>query len=865
MAPQDCEVPPPAPTHSSAEDYRSVIDDLTIEIKRLKDELKRYRQSGPSPLRSEKLFELKVHSLPAWKKRELEATLREFASGLETTSNPNASSSPRKKSSRNTSRMYSGSQSGSKQASSSSESQRRPVDSAYASMSTGHASAGTSQGRHSGRSRVKYSEQKVENYLKEIPEGLYPRHITMSEKQKKKLVVRRLEQLFTGKPNSKQRAKHYEVSPMSVPVSENQEPAREARILPSLATNKKGGSRDNGESTSNSNGDQTSLSGSGNGNGNGSGNGPNNSSPPTIPPPEQRPTRPRDLDPDRPQNPSENIEYLRHLGIAPPDIQRTEVGNGKAATLSPDADGWVYLNLLCNLAQLHIFNVTPSFIRAAVSEKSSKFQLSADGRKIRWRGGTEGTKFSSDSSGDNSCNSKSPDDSSSPNDGGSGNNKFDGEQGWATAHKRSKSKTSGIKTSSGPSAARQTSKTGPQTSSEEAAAASFQYKPLFFKHRTSNEQTSEDTGSSPESREESYFTGSGWDASHSMSSTRRKRRADGAIIYYSGAPFCTDLSGDPGHHQQSSSPRVEGSSSLIQEEPADTVDQGIEEVFPAVPRRTLSGSSLPYRPLSLPRQDLLEAVGAMGGGTSDLGTDMVVGEDGESDGDADEMACEFPWSRSPQAARVPRPLESTGLGGVLPDDHFLVTVSTKRAREEGEFDDVTNPEARFNSMVEQLGRLHTALPPQGYYYPVLPSRSPTKDIEYLSGRIKRLKPTSLPPPAIFFPPFSTDDSSCCAEELESSEADDERVTSSEEAASRRVHPHHQSDLLSLEDSKVSSEPAAEDDTGDAMLVDGESSETSRAGKAVAGAVAGSRSSFATAGGGPSGFSSSKEESDDSSD
>src|SRR5690349_15516782 len=73
-----------------------------------------------------------------------------------------------------------------------------------------------------------------------------------------------------------------------------------------------------------------------------------------------------------------------------------------------DADGWVYLNLLCNLAQLHIINVTPAFIRAAVSEKSTKFQLSPDGQKIRWRGGTHGTRFSSDS-GNNSSKERSSD------------------------------------------------------------------------------------------------------------------------------------------------------------------------------------------------------------------------------------------------------------------------------------------------------------------------------------------------------------------------------------------------------------------------------------------------------------------------
>ncbi|CAI4220030.1 unnamed protein product [Parascedosporium putredinis] len=486
---------------SSAGDYRSVIDDLTIEIQRLKDELKKYKHSGPSPLKSEKLFELKIHGLPAWKKRELEVTLREFTSNLEV-SNTNETSSARKKSSRSSRR------SGSKQPSSSSESYLRPVDSAYASMSTGHTSAGTS-GRHSSRSRPKYSEQKVENYLKEIPSGLYPRHISMSEKQKKKLVRR-----WDG--------------------------------IQLVATH--------------------------------------NSTP------EQRPTRPRDLDPDRAQNPSENIEYLRHLGIAPPDIQHTEVGLDKEASLSPDAEGWVYLNLLYNLAQLHIYNVTLSFTRAAVSEKSSMFQMSADGCKIRWRGGTEGT---------------------SPTNLSSNDRRIGGEDGVAS--RGPKSKLSEGKTSSDPSAARR-SRFGAH--SPQTAADSFQYKPLFVKNRSPNEQTSEDTGSSRGSRDESYFTGSPWAGSGSGSSLRRKRRVDGAIIYYSGAPFCTDLAGDPG--TTLSSPLCE-----------DPIAEEYLEEAP-IPHRTLSGSSLAYRPFSISRQDLLESRPA--DASSDLGMDMLDGENdlGES-------------------------------------------------------------------------------------------------------------------------------------------------------------------------------------------------------------------------------------------
>lgn len=170
---------------SSADDYRSVIDDLTIEIQRLKEELKKYKQLGPDMLRKEKLFEVKVHGLTNRKKRELEATLRDFTASLQ--GSPDTSSTQKKnKLSRHVTRdhTYPASGSMSKHASSSSGSNFRPTDSAYASMSTGANSSGTSLGRPSASSRAKSSEQKVENYLRDIPEGLYPRHMIMTEDRK---------------------------------------------------------------------------------------------------------------------------------------------------------------------------------------------------------------------------------------------------------------------------------------------------------------------------------------------------------------------------------------------------------------------------------------------------------------------------------------------------------------------------------------------------------------------------------------------------------------------------------------------------------------------------------------------------------
>ena len=92
---------------------------------------------------------------------------------------------------------------------------------------------------------------------------------------------------------------------------------------------------------------------------------------------DQRPTRPLDLDLDRAQVSADNIEYIKHLGQSSPLA---------GAETSDKNEGWVYLNLLINMAQLHTLNVTPEFVKRAVAELSTKFELAADGQRLRWKG-----------------------------------------------------------------------------------------------------------------------------------------------------------------------------------------------------------------------------------------------------------------------------------------------------------------------------------------------------------------------------------------------------------------------------------------------------------------------------------------------
>ncbi|PON20243.1 frequency clock protein [Trichoderma gamsii] len=766
---------------SSADDYRSVIDDLTMEIQKLKEDLKRYKQRGPDVLRKDKLFEIKIHGLPKMEKRELEATLREFITTLG--DSPDTSSLQRnKKSSRHASRarMYSGtgSKSQSKHASLPSGSHTQPIDSAYASMSTGACSSGTSLNRPQGGSQFKSNEQKVENYLRNIPEGLYPRLISMTNKQKKKLVVRRLERIFTGKIGSRYGRRSQLCQPPAVSTapsaqatavdpsperpmvqepkpnvnanpSANLNPApetmREARTLlqehQSRHTGKNNNSQDMG-SASNSNEDQ--IEPEGNGNGSGSGNGSRrNPSLRMPPPPEQRPTRPRDLDPDRAQIPSENMEYIRRLVLVPPESTATPLERPND-DVHPDEVGWVYLNLLCNIAQLHIMNVTPDFVRNAVVDLSAKFQLSPDGRKIRWRGGRDGTKSSSDSSGDLSQWSPETDDTE--------NTKGD-------HHKRKKTGRSDYNPS----------KPGPQVS---ASSENFHYKPLFHHQKSPNEQSSkkESTLSFFGSTEESNTDSCG--QSGSGASNRRKHRRNGTIIYYSGAPFCTDLSGDPGD--------ISPTTYTLSGDRERLVPQ-MQFVRP-MPFRPGSWSSMNRRPLSDTNLDL----GSMSKKDVNDGAGMpeLVTESGD---ESSEFSMEFPWSDAQQILEV-HPLESCGLGGVLPEDHFMVMVTTRRSKIDAYVNQRSGGQHKLrkettDNITNGLATMSTSSPRPSVDRLLAMDNLSTIKIDYLSGCTRRLEPVPLPPPAIFFPPLSADSWS-----EDGFGSDDDEFTPSEEFLELKSKP-----------------------------------------------------------------------------
>ncbi|RKK70287.1 hypothetical protein BFJ71_g17683, partial [Fusarium oxysporum] len=430
----------------------------------------------------------------------------------------------------------------------------------------------------------------------------------MTDEERKSLVVRRLEQFFTGRSNSADASKMSPLRPggsfiMARVVADTQvagslsayqppthetEPIREARFLPleqqSRAWEYQCHLSAHGSA---SDPEKDNMETEGNGKGLVSSTKP---FPPLPLLPKQRPTRPCDLDPDRAQIPSENMNYIRHLDLLSPDILP---GQQSIQDIHLDAEGWVSLNLLYNLAQLHLINVTPDFVRSAVLEVSTRFQLSTDGHKIRWQGGSKDTKFSSHISIYHSQESPPI-------------NNIDGSEKTREHQKTSpfissKSQSGGLN--------KNVSAFDPQFY---ARVESFRYKPLFVREGSPDANTSEDASvCSPIAVDDHNPGKSDLGLNYSGGSAGKLQRREGAITYYSDVPFCTDLSGDP----VDVSPTIH--TPLSSQNRKDS-QQSLDLVHPH--RRTTSGSSISYRPLTDRGQGLRQLTSSTHGGDHrDLG------------------------------------------------------------------------------------------------------------------------------------------------------------------------------------------------------------------------------------------------------
>ncbi len=760
---------------SSVDDFRSVIDDLTIQNKKLKERLRKYERSYGAHLEKDRLFEVKFHSLNPEKKRELEETLQAFASSIISKDGSTNTSTSQLLSKED--RHAETSLRHTKNPSSTSTTSRL-VDSAYASLSASgpvslstanHASFDKKGGALPSASKM----GKIRSFLDDIPPGLLPKYPTaMTERGKKKLVVRRLEQLFTGKlrvPRGTNSQPHQQQEVSNSAARDDREAIerrgqqvsaegiREAHILdPEKEVERaKRPKLPGGSSADSSTASQAESV-------------EKNTDAPSSP--DQRPTRPLDLDPDRAQVPSENIEYIRHLGISTPVMTNDE----STDFMVDDNHGWVYLNLLINMAQLHIINVTPGFIRSAVTELSTKFQLSPDGRKIRWRGGTEGTELSSDSGADNGLRS-SPNGSDSLDEGSHKKRKIDSTAQQGSAIEPSiKGQFSLIPVASlGRS----------QATRVIEQRHNLHYQPLFAHHSSSEDDAMsldlDDASGTGLTSNGARATGR---RSHSESSSKRKRD-DGVIVFYSGAPFCTDLSGDRGNISTPlhvSAVDIDGFSSHSH----DALGCRPKKILRPLSSRSSSASSLPFRPLkdySISAGSLLENE------TRSRNPELTqIDEDSE-------LSFSPPWTwTGEQRNRGPIRLEACGLGGTRPADHFAYAVETRRRKLDRRMRlklskyAPSGPRSRrflhiiskssldmFRSSNEDEG-----MPPldseinisSASSEPIPPAVVPLV-AEILSTRYQELEPSDLPPPATYHGPLSS--STECSDG--SSDSDEEDI------------------------------------------------------------------------------------------
>lgn len=700
-------------SESNSEDYRSVIDDLTVQNKQLKQRLKMYEKLHGSNLQRDKLFEVRVYGLSANRKRELEAILQSFAAIDEELEKPLPLSSslgtyPSLNSTATDLKPWS-----------SSTSCSRPVDSAYASMSaSGQPSGSLSQDESSRKSErrrqfVEAKEQNIHSYLQDIPEGILPRRLPdMTEKAKKELVVRRLEQLFTGTGAStglhSQSLQQQEVSQSAANADRTATEARgckssadgvrEARILP---TNTEYPAEFANDTTFSSHGQYLEEP---------EGLKPGGTNTSNDRTPDQRPTRLLDLDPYRAQVPAENVRYIRHLCIA---------SSLRCVPLPlEDMQDWVYLNLLTSMAQLHTINVTLEFVRMAVDEVSTKLELSRDGGKIRWRGGTEGTRLSSDSSGSWS----SPD-----SEDGNENEVY-------PRFKRRKLAENPPPVHYGANSLRK-----PRQLGHTSITSSFGYEPMSFRRTHHEEAPKDHVHDSDSIRSVEFFEGlaaMGNNLDAGVVLDLRKGREEGPIIYYDGAPFCTDLSGD---------------SNFARYHDTEVSASGADVL-----------GCLPFADM---RSDLCPE-----GSPTDVNQSPESVWMGRRDMDTMEFMAGFEEiGSSPNAnSSTPSRLEASGIGGVQPCDNFCVNVLVRHAITKVA-DSLTV--SRFSSFRDQVHRI-THQSPQwatdAFDRGLLPS--PTVGcqravrIEVVSAETVHLPPSTLPPPSHVFHPFSSsdsDDEDCC--------------------------------------------------------------------------------------------------------
>lgn len=703
------------------DDYRSVIDDLTIENKKLKRRLRNYERLHCSHLQQEKLFEVRAHGLPAHKKWQLEMVLRKFAASLDDLkAGPAASAHTHKQ-------RYSVSTANPVTSS------RTPLDSAYASNCTSDIIAqlchlSDCKSRERPLSSADARSEDVTLYTQHMPPAVVPtRPSELSDKTKKEMIVRRLKQVFTGKsaarcrPSSSQQQQEVSMSAPTMydyvgeaqPCMITPEGSREARMLPgdhdsldSICGHRRGkGSHDELLAIS------TTLSKEGT--------------------PDQRPTRPVDLDMYRPQVGAENLDYIRHLGLASPV---------ECSDLPDDGKGWVYLNLLSSMAQLHTFSVTSNFIRTAIAETNTGFELSPDGQQVRWRGTPQVV------SGDSEI--------------GHGSRRFDSE-GPVSSFEITNTRAAAQSYKNNMRAIRRQETID---AGQPEYAGSLDHGRLCINgtrpraNYCSNNSISSEPLEPCKAREPGHLSiFKDLHPSNHTAVTSTNHNGNGPVIFYKQAAFCTDLSG----HTQTA-PDYYPSYARFS-------DQALGQC-PSIPDLEKAGTErsekVVRRLTTLPLLSTVTESVAISGTRFDF-------HDIESTRHVDTDEIE------------PVSFEASGLAGIQPEDNFMVNVAIQRIRPSESTTRSMSSSCLRSDNYQGLANHNLSSRPMRTLAELVTNKpsveqSQTQD-QVLFTKTTNLPPSSLPEPSYICLPFSSSDSDDGSDESESvseaSEASDEGAAS----------------------------------------------------------------------------------------
>ncbi|KAK5217033.1 hypothetical protein LTR72_010029 [Exophiala xenobiotica] len=616
-------------------ELRGVIDDLTIENKRLKT-LLRDRQSRPGSSSSDpdRIIEVRLHGLPAEKKRELEQLLQTFAHGLNGASpTQHGSYVPVDKSlpSPGTSLLA-----GQKH-------EHTHTDSGYVSVSNSglNSSSGTAMSREPVSKRKK--DKDIKNYLHDIPDALFPQNtMSISDSAKMVLVVQRLEQLYTGKTAhsgdhslpvqqqkiSRDAAKADRAEDRRQNRTVKVEGSREAPVLPPDSKINFDAMEQGRQTAPYTPSDKEASSSSGT---------PGSLERPVSP--NQRPTRPLDLDIHRAQIAEDNLKYIQHLGLSSSEYSPTSNG---------EQQPWIYLNLLISMAQLHTLNVTPAFVRKAIRQLSTQFELSKDGHKVRWNGDASQGFSPNFGISPGSVSRRITDDT--PDEGGRQSGSATSNLNEQRSMSMSDDKRMGGKPSTTTSKLVESTLTLSNPAIKQPSSmfksSTFDYKPIVFKGKkkalkASNsylDSSSSHEGLSPDSDSLTHAL--------SRSSLRSKDDApDGLITFYSNPYFCTDLSGDR---------------SPINMRSLDS-EQGREVLGLAKEQQ--------------PEDEIMRDVNAC------YFTARVDGHLSSWPAICPPVKMDFaPVNSAGEDETQPIELEASGIGGIRPEDNFALDVKVARSR-----------------------------------------------------------------------------------------------------------------------------------------------------------------------------------------